>query len=217
MKRSFLTGLVILLPLAVTVAVIAFLINLLTGPFTGMVEAILDYYHIGIHKEFLFLSSYQAIHLLSQALVLITLFIVTVGLGALARMFFFHALLKMGDYVLARIPLVNKVYKTTQDIIKTLLGPQKNAFKQVVMVPFPRAGIFSIGLIAGDGLAKCSEAAGEMLVTVFIPTTPNPTSGYLLMFKHEDVVLLDIKVEDALKYIISCGVITEDVPEIHEL
>jgi uncharacterized membrane protein len=208
MRRSFLTGLIILLPLAVTIAIVIFIVNLLTDPFTGMVGSALEYTPLGSSQGFLFLTHDQLVHIVSQVLVLILLFLVTIGLGFLTHLFFFHALLKTGDYLLAHIPVVNKVYKTSQEIIKTLIGSSKNAFKQVVMVPFPSSKVYSIGLISGPGPAHCAEALGESLISVFVPTTPNPTSGYLLMFKSEEVIFLDLKVEDALKYVISCGVVT---------
>jgi uncharacterized membrane protein len=99
------------------------------------------------------------------------------------------------------------VYKTSQDIIKTIFVSDKNSFKQVVMVPFPRPGVYVIGLIARESPTCCSKAANAELISVLVPTTPNPTTGFLLMFKKEDLVYVDIKPEEAIKYIVSCGVI----------
>ena len=117
---------------------------------------------------------------------------------------------RLGDKILHRIPIINTVYKTTQDIINTLFVSDKDTFKQVVMVPFPRPDVFVLGLVARDSPQICSQTAGEDLVSVFVPTTPNPTTGFLLMFKRADLVPIDMRPEDAVKYIISCGVI---VPE----
>ncbi|MBS0604077.1 MAG: DUF502 domain-containing protein [Verrucomicrobia bacterium] len=209
MKKHFITGLVILLPLVVTIAVVIFLVNFLTEPFMGVVSAILAKFNI-INKGFLFLSPEKLIRYGSKVIILILLFLVTVALGMVARWFFVNTLFRLGDKILHRIPIVNTVYKTTQDIIKTLFVSDKNTFKQVVMVPFPRADVFVLGLIARESPTICSQAAGHDLISVFVPTTPNPTTGFLLMFKRSDLVIIDMKPEDAIKYIVSCGVI---IPE----
>lgn len=209
MKKYFITGLVILLPLAVTIAIAAFVVNFLTQPFVGLVSRSLKEFHI-INQGFLFLSPDQLILYGSQFLILIGLFIVTVALGMIARWFFFKSLITYSDKLLHRIPVVNKVYKTSQEIIKTLFATDKNAFKQVVMVPFPQQGTYVVGLVSRDSPKECTETAGERLISVLIPTTPNPTTGYLLMYRESDVTYLDMKPEEAIKYIVSCGVI---VPE----
>lgn len=213
MKKYFITGLIILLPLAVTITVIGFIINFLTGPFVGMVSSLLTHFHI-INRGFLFLSPEQVIRYGSQFLILFSLFIITVGLGILTRWFFINGLLRLSDKILHKIPIVNTVYKTTQDIIKTLFVSDKNSFKQVVMVPFPRPDVYALGLIARESPTVCSDAAGEPLTSVLIPTTPNPTTGFLLMYRRKDLILLDMKAEDAIKYIVSCGVIVPEVPTL---
>jgi uncharacterized membrane protein len=211
MKKYFVTGLVILLPLVVTIAVVIFLVNFLTKPFIGAVSAILTKLHL-INTGFLFLSPEQLLNYGSKIVILIFLFLFTVALGMITRWFLINALFRLGDRILHRIPLVNTVYKTTQDIIKTLFVSDKNTFKQVVMVPFPRADVFVLGLIARDSPQVCSQAAGNDLVSVFVPTTPNPTTGFLLMFNRADLILVDMKPEEAIKYIVSCGVILPEPP-----
>jgi uncharacterized membrane protein len=206
MKKHFITGLVILLPLAVTIAVVTFLVNFLTQPFIGTVSTILSKLNI-INQGFLFLTPEQLLRYGSKIIILILLFLFTVALGMITRWFLIHALFRLGDRILHRIPIVNTVYKTTQDIIKTLFVSDKNAFKQVVMVPFPRSDTYVLGLIARESPKVCSQAAGNDLTSVFVPTTPNPTTGFLLMFKRSDLILIDMKPEDAIKYIVSCGVI----------
>lgn len=213
MKKHFVTGLIILLPLAVTIAVVIFLVNFLTQPFIGVVSAILAKLHI-INQGFLFLSPQQLLNYGSKIIILILLFLFTVFLGMVTRWFLINALLRLGDRILHRIPIVNTVYKTTQDIIKTLFVSDKNTFKQVVMVPFPRADVFVLGLIARESPRVCSQAAGNELTSVFVPTTPNPTTGFLLMFKRSELIPIDMKPEDAIKYIVSCGVIIPEAPAV---
>lgn len=206
MKKHFITGLVILLPLTVTLLVLGFLIRLLTQPFVGLVSNFLEQLNI-VNKGFLFLSPVQVIKYASQFLILITLFLGTVFLGMITRWFFINALFRLGDKILHRIPIVNTVYKTTQEIIKTLFVSDKNTFKQVVMAPFPGPGSFMLGLISRESPKEFSKTLDDELISVLIPTTPNPTTGFLLMFQRKDLIFLDIKPDEAVKFIVSCGVI----------
>ena len=211
MKKYFITGLVILLPLAVTIAIVLFIVNFLTKPFIGIVSSFLQDFPI-LNKGVLFMSNEQVVLYGSKLLILICLFLLTLLLGMIARWFFFKSLISLSDKVLHRIPLINTVYKTTQEIIKTIFVTDKSSFQQVVMVPFPKDGTYVMGLISRDSPEVCSEKAGSELVSVLVPTTPNPTSGFLLMYKKSDLIYLDLKPEHAIKYIVSCGVITPEYP-----
>lgn len=204
-KAYFITGMVILLPLALTLAIVIFLFNLLTEPFVGIVKSVLGHYNL-LQSGFLFLSSDQIQKLFSQLIILVLLFFFTVSLGLVARWFFFHYLVRFWERMLAKIPFISSVYKTCQDIIQTLFASSSNSFKQVVMVPFPSPDTMAIGLVTNENIPAIDKEK-EPLIAVFVPTTPNPTSGFLMMFREEDLVYLDMKVEDALKYVISCGVI----------
>jgi len=214
MKKYFFTGLVTLLPLTITIAVTVFLVNFLTKPFIGLVSHFLSLTKLQSY-QFYFLTPEQLIRYGSKFLILVGLFLFTILLGVIARWVIFKFLFGISDKILHRIPLVNKVYKTTQDIIKNLFSSDKNSFKQVVMVPFPFEKSYSIGLVARESPHSCEKALNSELVSVFVPTTPNPTTGFILMFKKEDLIFLDIKTEDAIKYIVSCGVIVpEKAPEL---
>lgn len=211
MKKYFITGLVILLPLALTVAILAFLVNFLTKPFVGLVSDFLSRFDI-INKGFLFLNPDQLIRYGSQILILIGIFFSMVLIGMFARWFFIKSLIHLSDKILHRIPIVNKVYKTTQEIIRTLFASDKNSFRQVVMAPFPHSNSYVMGLISRDSPKICCETANQEMVSVLVPTTPNPTTGFLLMYAKKDLIYLDMKPEDAIKYIVSCGVITPETP-----
>ena len=192
MKKYIITGLVILLPLAVTIAIMAFIVNFLTKPFFGIVSDFLK--DLGVFSRgFLFLNHEQVVKFGSQLLILLCLIAFTFLLGVIARWFFFKTLLRVSDKILHKIPLINKVYKTTQEIIKTIFVTDKNSFKHVVMVPFPKPGSYVIGLISRESPHMCSQAAGKELVSVLVPTTPNPTTGFLLMYPREELTLLDMK------------------------
>ncbi len=212
MKKYFITGLVILLPLALTVAIIAFIVNFLTKPFIGMVSSYLMRFHF-VNRGFLFLSPEQLIRYGSQLIILVGIFFIMVLIGMFARWFFVKSLIGLSDKILHRIPLVNKVYKTTQEIIKTLFSKDKNSFRQVVMAPFPHSNAYVLGLVARESPQICETHVGTDLLSILVPTTPNPTTGFLLMYKKKDLIYLDLRPEDAIKYIVSCGVITPEHPE----
>lgn len=206
MKKYFITGLIILLPLALTVAIILWFFNLLTDPFAGVIRGIFTHYGL-LEQGFMFLSASQVQFFLSKLIILAFLFFFTLLLGTLARLFFFNYLMKWWDKLIHRIPLVRSIYKTSQDVINTIFASNKNSFKQVVMVPFPNAATYTIGLVTRDDLPSFEENKDVKRVAVFVPTTPNPTSGFLVLFKDQDIIYLDMPVENAFKYIISCGVI----------
>ncbi len=206
MKKYFVTGLIILLPVALTVAIIVFIFNLLTVPFLDIVKAIFTRYHLFEHG-FLFLSSGQIQTVIAQILILISLFFLFVALGFIASWFFFNAVIKFTDYLVKKIPLVRSIYKTSQEVIKTIFTSKTKSFKQVVLVRFPNAETYAIGLVTRENLPNLAETPHADVTAVFVPTTPNPTSGFLVLYKESDLIYLDMKVEDAFKYIISCGLI----------
>jgi len=203
MKKCFFTGLALLLPAALTLVIAIFTVNFLTAPFMGMVTAILGKLDIFRHG-FLFLSGPQVLKYVSQVIIISLLFITTVLVGMLTRWVIVHYFIRLGDRILHRIPLINTIYKTSQEVINTLFVNHAKAFKQVALVPFPDTATMSIGLITRENIPT---ADGEIMIAAFVPTTPNPTSGFLMLFKKEDVTYLKMSVEEAFKFIISCGVI----------
>jgi uncharacterized membrane protein len=206
MKKYFITGLVILLPVTLTLIVVIFLFNFLTEPFLGITKSIFQHYDLS-DTGFLFLRGEQLQNFISQILIFAVLISLTFLLGFVARWFFIYYLIRLWENVIHRIPFVSSIYKACKDVIKTIFTSKTNAFKQVVMVRFPNPDTWTIGLMTRDGMPGLEHIVGEDVVLVFVPTTPNPTSGFLTIFKKDEVIPLDMKVEDALKYVISCGVI----------
>lgn len=206
MKKHFITGLVILLPVVLTILIVVFLVDLLTGPFVGLIDQALSSSQWGQAVEQI-PGAIRVIHYGTQILILVAIFFFTVVLGVVGRWFFVRYLIQVSDRVLHRIPIVNKVYRTSQEIIRTLFHSRADSFKQVVMVPFPYPGIYSVGFVASDGPTRCKAAVKSDLVSVFVPTTPNPTTGFLMMIPREQLVFIDMRVEEAVKFVISCGVI----------
>ena len=213
MKKHFITGLAILLPVALTLAIIIFIFNFLTEPFVGIVRDLFDYFNL-LETSFLFLTSVQLQTIVSKVLILGVLVLFTLLLGAAARLLLASYVIQWWDAIIHRIPFVSTIYKTSQDVIKTLFAAKTKSFKKVVLVPFPSPETRSVGLVTGENLKGLPDSENENIVTVFVPTTPNPTSGFLMLYNAKELVYLDMSVEEAFKYIISCGVIMTPFKEI---
>lgn len=127
--------------------------------------------------------------------------------GWFARNFIGVLMLRSFDYILERLPLVKTIYNALKQVFEMLMGKQAQAFREVVMVEFPREGNWSIGFLAGKTDGELKDVLGEGYYNVFVPTTPNPTSGYLIIVPEQDIRRVDMTVDEGLKAIVSCGLI----------
>lgn len=209
MKKHFITGLVIILPLVLTLIILSFLLELLTKPFEGVALSILGHYQL-LDKQFLFFNTTQVMILTSRLLVLFTLFGITLVIGSIARWVFVHEFLRLSDWLFHRIPLINTIYRASQETVTTIFSAESRTFKQVVLVPFPESPGLSIGLVTSRSIPDRSDENYKQMISVFIPGTPNPTVGFLLLYPPERVTPLDISVEEAMKLVISVGVMIPD-------
>lgn len=145
------------------------------------------------------------------SLVALVVAVFLIGLvGLLARNYLGNRIIKWIDTTLLRVPLLNKIYSATKQINEAFSTSNKNAFRTVVLVEFPRPGVYTLGFITSEQHPEVLASAEEKLICVFVPTTPNPTGGYLLLVPEEKVTKLNMSVGDGIKYIISLGSI---VPE----
>jgi uncharacterized membrane protein len=205
MKKHFVTGLILLLPVALTLMILIFIINLLTRPFIGIVSQVMK--SLGLfEKGFLFFSAEQVQQIVGEIVILAVIFSSVVLLGFFTRWIFAHYFIQFGENILNKIPIVRTIYKTFQDVVRTMFASKTNAFKQVVLAPYPNKGTYAVGFVTRENITALHT---QELTAVFVPTTPNPTSGFLMMYPKEDLVYLDMNVEEAFKYIVSCGVVFE--------
>jgi uncharacterized membrane protein len=174
-------------------------VNFFTAPFVGIVSAFLKTFPIGA-KSFLFLSPEKTTEVLAKLLILIALFFLIALLGKLTRWALIRWFLNFWEKMVQKIPIAGTIYKSTKELIKTFLSSQGTAFKQVVLVPFPKTGVYALGFVAGPSL-------DPKAISVLVPTTPNPTSGFLLFYKKEELIYLEMKPEEAIKYILSFGLL----------
>ncbi len=205
MKKYFITGLAILLPAVLTIVIFFFIINLLTKPFVGILEETLDYYDL-LDTPILFFSAKQVLTFFSRLIILTILFLITITIGFLARIVIFHYFIRLGNYIIHKIPLINKIYKATQDVIGTIFEEKTTSFSEVVLIPFPSSENLCLGLITYDPETHQPLEDKYGNISIFVPATPNPTMGFMLLYKRQQIISLDMTVEDALKFIVSCGV-----------
>ncbi len=140
---------------------------------------------------------------------LITLLVFILALGVVAGNVFGKELILTWERLLKRIPLINKVYTATYQISQAFLGkPDRRIFSKVALVQFPRKDCYAIGFITATVTGEIQAKTPEKLCSVFVPTTPNPTSGFLIQEPEDRIIILDMSVEDAIKFVISAGSIT---------
>lgn len=191
-KRYFITGLLIWVPLVITAWVLSIIVNTLDQTLTLLPEV--------MHPRRLF-----GFAIPGAGAVLTLLIILFTGL--LAANFIGEKLVSWWNALLSRIPVVNSVYKAVKQVSDTLFAPNGNAFRKALLVQYPRQGAWTIAFLTGTPGGDIRNHLQGEFVSVYVPTTPNPTSGFFLMMPKADVIELDMTVDEALKYIISMGVV----------
>jgi uncharacterized membrane protein len=209
MKKYLFTGFIIIIPAALTLMVIVFLFDLFTTPFAPLFKFLL--YRL---EDLLAVSFPEWLNIfLSRLSALIVLAVFVLLLGMLASKFFFRNLIRGTHSLLAKIPFIKTIFKVSRDVFSAIFSEGKKAFREPVMIPFPDYPNHSIGFAVGEVPQECQEKSGHNLVAVFSPTAPHPMSGFLIFVDEKDVYSIQMSNEDALKLIVSCGMI---VPENHD-
>ena len=202
-RANFFTGLAIVLPAVVSVAVVIWLF--------GTVANITDTLLIFLPKEWTHKNFGVGPMHWYWSLVALVLAVLLIGLvGSLARYYFGKKLIQWVDLALLRVPLLNKIYSTIKQVNQAFSPSNKSSFKQVVLVEFPRPGSYSVGFLTGEDHKEVQQKTREHVLSVFVPTTPNPTSGFLVLVPEREITKLDMSVADGIKFIISLGAIAPD-------
>jgi len=156
----------------------------------------------------------------------IGLIVVVTGLiliGALTASLLGRTFLRISERILHRMPFVRGIYATLKQVFETVLSHQSDAFRKVVMIEYPRRGLWALGFLTGDTVGEVQNLTKERVLNVFLPTTPNPTSGFLLFVPEADVITLEMTVEEGIKMVMSGGIVTppdrrpkdlRDVPQV---
>jgi uncharacterized membrane protein len=193
LRRWLIAGILIWLPLGATLLVIRFVVNLLDTSLLLIPPAYRpDIPGLGV--------------LLSVLLVL--------GTGAIAANYVGNRLVVWTEALLARIPLVRTVYGGIKKLVETIFSDKSVSFRTPILVEYPRKGIWSVAFVTGSPIGEVQEKTADHVLTCFVPTTPNPTSGFIVLVPEKDVIRLDMSVEDAMRLVISLGVVTpESLPK----
>lgn len=128
--------------------------------------------------------------------------------GWFATNFLGRLLIRISEYIVARVPVIRNLYGALKQIFETVMASQSSAFREVVMLEYPRKGTWAIGFVSGKTEGEVQGAVKQDTINVFVPTTPNPTSGFLLFVPKKDVIYLKMSVEEAVKLVVSAGIIT---------
>jgi len=195
-RNSFFTGLAIVMPLVITFFFFRFLINFLNSillePVMGIIAPHFQAEHsVYIVKAVIFLTAAAGITL--------------IGFGA--RIFLVRRVFVLGEKIFYKVPLVNRIYEATKQISNAFIGRRRGLFLRAVLIEYPRKGAYTIGFVTSHGRGKTQAKVGKKLLNIFVPTTPNPTSGYLLLIPEEDTKPLEISVEEAMKMVVSGGAV----------
>jgi uncharacterized membrane protein len=196
-RNAFITGIVVVLPLGVTIIVINFLLQKLGTPASNFFFWFLD-------PE---LRAYPAVELTLEVVSLLVVFLLITLLGYTSRFLFGRILLRGMEQVMDRVPFINSVYRTVKQIVDTISQQQKAVFQETVLIEYPRAGCYVLGFLTSKARGEPQEVTGAEIVNIFVPTTPNPTSGFLLMLPETDVTRLSMSIADGMKLIISGGAV----------
>jgi uncharacterized membrane protein len=201
LRNYFLTGLIIVGPVGITLYALWWFINLVDGWVKPWVPQV---YLPETYLPF----TVPGVGLIISILMLILV-------GALTANLFGRTLLSYGELMLDRMPVVRGVYRALKQIFETVLSQSNNSFQNVGLVEYPRKGLYAIVFISTETKGEIDDKVfkGKPVLSVFLPTTPNPTSGYLLFVPEEDVVILDMSVEEGAKLVISAGLVVPDFQE----
>ena len=193
LRSSFLAGLVVIAPIGITIWLIWTLIGWIDGWVLPMVPP-------RFRPE-----QYIGIDLRGVGVLIFLLF--TVLIGWLAKGYVGRSLLRLGEQIVHRMPIVRSIYGGLKQIAETILSEKEARFDRVCMFEYPRRGIWAVGFVAGSAKGEIGRRGSGDMLAVFLPTTPNPTSGFLLFIPESDVTILDMTIEDAAKLIISAGLV----------
>ncbi|MBT9138340.1 MAG: hypothetical protein DDT31_00895 [Syntrophomonadaceae bacterium] len=205
LRRSFFAGLLIILPITITIVILNFLYRLIIIPIMYRIRPLIFFISPEgideILRRYIYLWDIFSILLLVFGIALV---------GVIARSSIIARwLIRSGERFLTRLPLINKIYSAIQQISQAILGEKKSSFKKAVLLEYPRKGLWCIGLVSNDIIpVEVQKKTEKKMISIFLPTTPNPTSGLYVLMPEEDTIPLKMSIEEALTMIVSVGVVT---------
>ena len=204
LRNVFITGLLITLPIALTWFILQFLLknfDALSPVFTRMLIQLGAPIPEGFRIPFLGL--------------MVTLLIV-LAVGWLTTNFFGKKLFELGELMIEKIPFVRRIYKGSKQVVSSIAEADTSTFRKVVLIEFPRRGLLAIGFVTGESRGEVQQITRENMLNVFVPTMPNPTSGFLIFSPPEELTEVSMTIEEGIKYVVSGGLVTPPVLKIIE-
>ena len=193
-RRYFLAGILVTSPILITAYVTWLIVTFVDTQVAGMLPESLDF-------------TTKLPHQIPGIGLIISIITITF-IGAITPGFIGRTLLKAGERILNKMPVVRSIYGAIKQIMETVMSTHSDSFREVVLVEYPRKGIWVIGFVTGETKGEVQSLTKDKVINIFVPTTPNPTSGFLLFIPQKDLVYMDMKVEDAVKMVISGGIVT---------
>src|SRR5208282_3219801 len=206
-RASFFTGLLIVLPGVITLAVVKWFF----GTVSSFTDALLFFLPHFLDPKLIYENGQSGPMFWHWSLLALLVGIAIVSVvGGMTRYYIGKRLIAWADGAMLRVPVLNKIYGTIKQVDEAFTSGKKSSFKTVVLVEYPREGIYSVGFITSEQENPIHRATNEKIVCVFIPTTPIPTGGFLILVPVEKLTKLDISVADGFKYIISLGALSQE-------
>ncbi len=196
-RNYFITGIIVVAPIALTIYLVSLVVNLID-------EKIVPLIPLRYNPETYLPFAIPGIGVLIFVIVLTIIGWLTTGLVG-------RTIVRVGENLLDRMPVVRSIYSALKQIFETVFTQNSRAFRDVVLIPYPRQGCWALGFATGTTKGEVQDAIQDEVVNVFLPTTPNPTSGYLLFLPRKDVIFLEMTVEQGIKLVISGGVVTPEM------
>lgn len=205
--RDFYAGLAVALPVAISLAIFKWLV----GTASNFATTLLFFLPWFFDRDQIFVNGRNGPLFWYWDVAAIALaFVLVLVIGRAARVYVGRRIIGAVDALLLRVPILNRIHGVVKQVNEAFTSKSGQSFRQCVLVQFPRAGIYSLGFVTGTAQAEVQARTLAKVVTVFVPTTPNPTTGFLIMVPEDQLTLLDMSVADGLKFIISLGSVTPE-------
>lgn len=202
LRRYVVAGVLVWVPIWVTLLVLRFMVDLF--------DTILEFFPHQLQPD-----NFLGFHIPGLGLIFALIIVVITGMSITNILG--NRLVEYWEYLLSRIPLVRSIYQAVKQVLTTVFSSSEESFRNVVLIEYPRKGLWSVAFQTGSGFHYADGMDGEEMMTVFIPTTPNPTSGFLLIVPRKDTVKVNLGVDEALKMVISLGVVMpHDIEKIND-
>jgi len=194
LRNYFLAGVVVTAPIAITVYIVWTFLEFLDRKITPFIPYSYNP------------NSYLPFDIPGLGLIITVVFFIIVGW--FTRNFLGRLMVRWSEYIVTRVPVINKIYVAIKHVLQTIMSSKSDAFKEVVMFEYPKKDIWVLGFVTGTSKGEVQEKTSNETMNIFVPTTPNPTSGFLLFIPKKNLIYMDMTVEEGIKLIVSGGIIT---------